>query len=235
MERIEKKVYPCDGFVFISKEELHFYHWIKEAQQLNIIAPVPITYQPDPFILTDKQTYNIAKTNRKGLVKFEERVLFKQHTYQPDFVLYPGENYNRLRLDWIIGFTENKEIIKHAIYGKPIFIDVKGAYNQNDAYRRFSIDQKLMLLRYDVIVQKVIPQDFFLKTWAPIPAAFIANRKKPTRSAAYEKCKLVNERMTEERFFRSEAEIKQLTNSKTYLYLDFEKNKIITERNESDE
>lgn len=212
-QRKLKKLYPADGYNFVSLEELHFYYWLQEAIKLNLFSP-NFTYQPEPFILTDPVKLDDIKfKNGKG--KLVQVSLLKAHTYQPDFHLHLGENFYRLPhgltilIDGLI--IASLDYIKDHYKKLSIYVDVKGSFNQNDAYRRFSIDQKLMYEKHKILVYKIIPQQFFLKTWCP--ALCLYQKRDPTkRVMAYEKCKTLAERLKEKNYFISQT---NLTNSQT--------------------
>jgi hypothetical protein len=50
-------------------------------------------------------------------------------------------------------------------------IDVKGNFNQNDAWRRFSIDQKWVYQKYNIHVNKIIPMPRITKKGKASPAS----------------------------------------------------------------
>jgi len=50
-------------------------------------------------------------------------------------------------------------------------VDVKGSYSQNDAWRRFSIDQKWVYQKFGVYVNKIIPHPAIDKKGKPRPVS----------------------------------------------------------------
>jgi len=154
---------------FESAEELHFSWYIDELVQNGFIKRWK--YQPEPFPLSDKVTFTWQKqlkTKQKVMVK----TLLQEHKYQADFLIIwaykaagiffapKATTHDILSYPFVADFSEN--------YGYRTVIDVKGEYNQNDAWRRFSIDQKWVWQRYKVPVQKIIPKKLFPATFTPL-------------------------------------------------------------------
>ena len=189
-----KKEYLHNGLKMDSQEEIDFQNWIEEALQAGYLSNV--AYHPVPFLITPKQTFTEEK-QLKTKTKIVERTLLQPHTYQPDFIIdvtqkflqaFPNHGLKQKALTYV---TAEKQVIN--ITNLSYFIDVKGTFNQNDALRRFSIDQKLVYHLHGIFVNKVIPADFFRLTWVPVSCAFMSNRRELTRRKPFAKCRLLAE------------------------------------------
>ena len=146
---------------FDSKEEEYFYLWIMELVARGIITGHQ--YQPKPFMLSDQVDMTIHK-RLKTKIKEQKQKLLAPHQYQADFLLW----WNIKAKDRI--FIDHEDIINGSIKNYPFVanysdkkrmyfsvVDVKGNFNQNDAWRRFSIDQKWVFQKTGIFVQKIIP------------------------------------------------------------------------------
>ena len=103
--------------------------------------------------------------NKKKTKQVKKSVtLLQEHEYRADFLFYWDE---RLKHKMYADYNEilNKSIKKYPFVvnhsaEKDIYfsvVDVKGTYNQNDAWRRFSIDQKWVFQNFGIYIQKIIP------------------------------------------------------------------------------
>ncbi len=143
----------------ISKEELYFTWYLNELGEAGYIDQYK--YQPKPFLLVPKIHYKCQK-KLKTKTKTIERVLFQDHKYQADFMIIWNEKARSIFFEVMeslyLPYTKD-QIMFIANQGKKIFsvVDVKGVYNQNDAHRRFSINQKMVFYKYGIYVQAIIP------------------------------------------------------------------------------
>lgn len=152
--------------IYASKEEEYFEWWLADLAPFEIFYLKK--YQPKPFVLFDgfSLTYNLQM---KTKVKQKNETLLTAHQYQADFIIYWNEKYkNKIFFDFndrdivtdTLGIKKNFPFLanyseRHGKYYS--VIDIKGNYNQNDAWRRFAIDQKWVFKEYGIYVQKVIP------------------------------------------------------------------------------
>ena len=151
-----------------SDEEYYFYWYLKELQLNGYINNWK--YQPKPFPLSDKVTFTWQKqlkTKQKIMVK----TLLQDHKYQADFLII----WNKKALGVFIPSLEYEDRLVYPFYADKLstglyrtILDVKGTFNQNDAWRRFSIEQKWVWQRYKIMVQKVIPEKLFKETFTPV-------------------------------------------------------------------
>lgn len=152
-----------------SKEELYFTWWLDELKLNGYIDNWK--YHPKPFALSDSVKI-IWQKQLKTKVKKVPRTLMKGHNYQADFLI----RWNNKAKNIFFGKDNTVNMIAYPFmaeynsfhnYYRSI-VDVKGTFNQNDAWRRFSIDQKWVWQRYKIYVQKVIPIKLFKSTFTPI-------------------------------------------------------------------
>ena len=135
---------------FASDEEWWVYNWLIEAQEYNLLGE--ITYQPGPFVLSERAGMTIQK-QLKTKTKTVDKFLFHPHVYTPDFSFFLKsgvlEKYFKLpQRDCVV-------------------VDVKGAFNPYGDPKQFSINCKWMWAKYEVFVEKIIPEKLFKKTWVP--------------------------------------------------------------------
>ncbi len=164
----EKPVHEADGIRFDSREELEFYYWLLILQYYGMISG--FVYHPQSFELAAKQTYTVEVRNRRG-VKQVEKHLLNNCEYTPDFKVVPGNGFDTLKIGWHTGADGN------------YWIDVKGNFSIHNDARYFSVMQKWMYCKFDIYINKVIPQDLFKKTFVPRKAAF--NRDGSRRKCYY--------------------------------------------------
>lgn len=159
---------------FDSNEELYFYWWLEELTAKGLI--VKWHYQPKPFVLSEP-------------IKTSHTVLLKTKTRKQECRILAGHEYTA---DFLIFWAEKTEGFLHMPmiydYGKPItsypfishksknglffsVVDVKGSYSQNDAWRRFSIDQKWVYQKHGIYVNKTIPHPAIDKKGRPRPVS----------------------------------------------------------------
>lgn len=161
----QKKIIEYDGIIFDSNEELEFYHWVIEAEKYKFISSWK--YNIESFLLSPKQTYTVEK-KLKTKTKIVDKHLFNSHQYSPDFIIYKGENWNLI---------EDKVKLISLHNEREFVIDVKGTFQRNDGARSFSINQKWMFDKYNIYVNKVIPEKIFKLTWVPEKCRYTDKKK----------------------------------------------------------
>lgn len=163
----EKREYKADGKIFASSEEIDFYYWLLEAQEAGIIRS--FSYQPRTFELAADVTYTETVT-LKTKTKEVTRKLLNGAEYTPDFLFLVEARFLPL--------------LKPALHipeTLAVWIDVKGAWSQFNDDVKFSLLRKWTYDKYLVYVNKVIPVDFFEKTFVPDRAAYGKSGKALTR------------------------------------------------------
>jgi hypothetical protein len=161
---------------FDSKEELYFYWWALELIEAKLI--LNLQYHPKPFLLFDGLKI-LRHEQLKTKIKNKEKIILSNHEYQADFLIYWNKKGHRIfYADSItdspgtnvihkVPFITNYNITKNISFS---VIDVKGTFNQNDAYRRFSIDQKWIYQKFNIYVQKIITHPSISKLGKMTPA-----------------------------------------------------------------
>lgn len=154
IQRILSK--PQNSIEFDSPEESEFYAWCEEAKAAGLLTD--FKYQPETFTLADRVSMEVTevyftKARRERRERTRERFIFHPHVYTPDFKLVVGT------LD-----SYFHPLLKT---GDEYWVDVKGGFSVHNDEKPFSINQKWMYQKHGIIVNKVIPDTFFVKTWVP--------------------------------------------------------------------
>lgn len=146
---------------YASQEEKNFSHYLDELHTAGYIYGYK--YQPKPFQITEPVRYTWEK-HLKTKIKNVEATLFNGYSYTADFFIIWKESakgifYQILSDGHMSAKKEDVPFI--AQIGRKTgniitVVDVKGTFSQNDAYSRFSKDQKLVWDKYKIYVQKVI-------------------------------------------------------------------------------
>jgi len=161
---------------FDSKEEWYFSLWLNELNRRGLIEDSK--YHPKSFILSDSVQIPYIK-QLKTKVKTEEAHLFGSHEYQADWIIYWNSKLTGIlysdssvpgRSPTDFPFIANWSKSRRSFFS---VIDVKGTFNQNDAYRRFSIDQKWVYQKFGIYVQKIIPMPTNKESPKPKSALFL--------------------------------------------------------------
>lgn len=169
---------------FDSNEELVFSWYLNELKDRNIVDNW--IYQPNSFILS----YPFERTVKKVLKtseKYVKKAFLRGHTYKADFAITWNKEFKDKIFFTLHGNNEGKNIYFVANTSKIdenihyTLVDVKGTYNQQDAWRRFSIEQKWIFTMYGLYVQKVIPDELFKKTFTPARYCFTNKTMKPRK------------------------------------------------------
>jgi hypothetical protein len=153
--KISKKP-QWNGIEFDSKEEREFFWWSEEAQRAGFIKRYD--YHPEALNLFERASKPYRK-ELKTKSKIVDRFLLHPHDYTPDFVIYAYPRFRSL----------NHGLI--AMDNETFYIDVKGGFSIYNNEREFSINQKAVYHFYGIYVNKVIPKEFFRKTFCPARAA----------------------------------------------------------------
>jgi len=147
------------------------YEWLVDAKNNNLIKV--IIYQPSPFILSDRVSVQIEK-KLKTKTKIVDHFLFHPHKYTADFsFIIMSEKLSNI----FVG--------KHILDNKIIYIDVKGSGNRHDGGRAFSINQKWVMEKYNIYVEKIIPYELFKKTWVPKNCRLTPKTKKEIKKYSH--------------------------------------------------
>ena len=134
-----------------SNEELFFTYYLDELKEQGFVSEY--WYEPKSFLLSERVV---------GEVKGKKRTIFQEHSYTPDFYI----EFNK-----VPSFLEGAKIVN----GK-WWVDVKGSFNRHGGDRVFPINAKWLYQRHNILVEKIIPQKLFEKTFTP--EKFLLTEKK---------------------------------------------------------
>jgi hypothetical protein len=176
--RNKKSNYKYKDIVFDSLEEIEFYLFLRDCLKYKLIKS--FIYQPESLELIPKATLTYKQPyKRKAGYKEIEKTLYSAHKYTPDFKFKP------LPLFWMI-FPQAYKILRYSDIDKHYYIDVKGAYNRFGGDRQFSLNQKLAYQKFQIHINKIIPEKFFQQIGAaPDEIRWMKSRKVPTLKKAY--------------------------------------------------
>ena len=142
-----------------SEEEKDFYHWLLELKYYGYISE--IRYEPESFVLAEDVKIQVIKQLKtKQLIK--EKTLLHRHEYTPDFV-----------------FVLERPLPVQVFYpGQGIlYVDTKGTFDRFKSVREFSINQKWMLDKHKIYVNKIIPKKLFKKTFVPLKCRGVTGKR----------------------------------------------------------
>lgn len=145
----------------ISDEERVFSVFLKCAMELGLLEG-DIIYQPDSFMLIPK-TMLYTEENNKVKVKS----LYRKHIYTPDFKFEATDGIKKL-------FGKHLHSSSDGFF----YVDTKGGFNREQ--RSFSIDQKLVMDKHNVIINKVIPYEL-MKKIGVAPHILLYHNRKPRK------------------------------------------------------
>lgn len=161
--------------MFDSKEEEYFFWWLEEAKNHGLLTE--FIFQPKPFNLFDKVKVEYFE-QLKTKVKVKDSTLLREHKYQADFLIrWDSKWIFKLFLPWDqvgnhfpnkVPFVANRSRKSDEFFS---VVDVKGTFNQNDAWRRFAINQKWVFQNFNIYVQKLITHPSVKKDGRIIPAS----------------------------------------------------------------
>lgn len=160
---------------FDSSEERYFCYWLEELTARGII--IRWTYQPKAFVLCEPVKTTHVKL-LKTMSKKEETTLLQGHEYTADFLIFWAagtEGFLHMPILHNCHISlKNYPFISHKHRTNGLYfsvVDVKGSFSQNDAWRRFSIDQKWVFQKHGIYVNKIIPHPAIDKKGKPRPAS----------------------------------------------------------------
>ena len=149
-----------NGITFPSDEEAFFYAWCEEAKKHCIIRD--FEHQPESYLLSLSKSYRALNTKLKKKVAYVDRELLKAHKYTGDFMVKTNYPMPFKKL------FQNDDMV---------LVDTKGTHQDHDGGRSFSINQKWLYQSYGIYVHKVVPEEFFQKTFVPELARYTEKRR----------------------------------------------------------
>ncbi len=168
---------------FDSEEELQFACWLYEAREHGLISD--IIYHPETFELSSRVAVKYKK-QLKTKSKIVERFLFHPHSFTPDFSFV------------VISELLYPYFVDTAFIGNTrIIVDVKGTFNKYGDPKQFSINQKWVMEKFGIYIEKIVPVKLFFKTWCPEAARYTPKTRQPVKK--YIGVKTISEFIEEER------------------------------------
>lgn len=152
-----------------SNEEWYFSWYLQELQETGYIER--IKYHPKSFSLFEKIDISfIEKLKTKERKAF--RQLLKPHKYQADYLIIwtlKAENlfWSKDKYYNPFGYPFILTDISGEVKSKRSIVDIKGTFNKNESWTKFSINQKWVFERYGIYIQKLIPIKLFKASFTP--------------------------------------------------------------------
>jgi len=155
---------------FDSAEELYFSWWADELFKAGYIKSYYL--HPETYILSEPYKYKYDK-HLKTKTKTIETTLLQPHAYTPDFRI----TWNPQARGFFFLSTSNQIYLKNA----PIVaqetedgyknyysvVEIKAGFSKYNMDRLFSVNQKWMLQKHGIYVQKIVITKLFKKTFTP--------------------------------------------------------------------
>ena len=157
---------------FDSDEEFWFYHWLGEAIAHNIVTGW--NYHKQTFQLSGRRTIEVPDPIKKDLTRIKKIFLLHPQQYTPDFTfgMKPGDFMQR------IGYKNKLYPPSHRLQAI-IIVDIKGKFvgKFNNSAITFPVIQKWLCSSQSILVNKLVPENFFRNTWVPKKVAFSSQGK----------------------------------------------------------
>ncbi len=163
------------GIPVDSYEEVQFFHWILEAKMIGLVEC--FKYHPRPFVLADPVTVP-EQIRLKTKIVDRRRHLLNDCCYTADFVFRATRLMNE---------------IDHGLFaanGSDFWVDVKGTFGPHNDAAKFSVIRKWVYAKHGIFINKIVPVDFFEKTFAPYRLRY---KKNGEVRAAFLNCRTSNE------------------------------------------
>lgn len=154
MGKNKKSKLKYRGITIDSLEEWQFFCWLDEAKSLGIVQDYE--YQPEEFLLTEKQYYIPTYNNPKQ----KEKLLTREHVYTSDFRIVFNKTYGEI-LSSV--FKINDAMIDRDLNTIVAWVDIKGSFNRNGGDRIFSVHQKIVHEKFKIFIHKIVPKEYFKK------------------------------------------------------------------------
>jgi hypothetical protein len=62
-----------------------------------------------------------------------------------------------------------------------VVVDIKGTFNKYGDPKQFSLNQKWVYDKFDIYIEKIVPEKFFKKTWVPEEARLSPIARTPVK------------------------------------------------------
>jgi hypothetical protein len=165
----EKQIISYEGVNFDSHEEMYMYWWLTELKKKGVIESIEA--HPESFILSDDVTVKYIKPMARVEDKVLEYTVINKHVYTADFkvkwnvaavglfcYIFPGQGvYKDKKLFSLIAC--NQDLVS--------YIEVKPIFDQNNMTRLARNTIKWVYDKYHILVELVIPEVLFNKSFTP--------------------------------------------------------------------
>lgn len=134
-----------------SNEEVGFLHWCEDLVKQNLIEiNLECFYQPPAYELLPPVKILDGK---------KEKTLLREHNYTLDFII-------KIKPELFNIFPKLSKYLINS-FDNYCYIDIKGMFNKNGGDRSFAINQKLLYNKYQIFVNKVIPDKLYEYSFLP--------------------------------------------------------------------
>lgn len=170
-----KDIITEDGHIFDSMEELYFYWWVKELKDNGyILGFIP---QPEPFVLSKGLHVKYIKEMKKVPNKELAHTLIEPSSYTADGLIRWADKAFGLFVTNLDGLGDDytdesickdKKLLNLLISDFSFcYIEVKPIFDQNNMTRLARTNIKWVHDNTGRVVNLVIPQKLFAKTFTP--------------------------------------------------------------------
>jgi hypothetical protein len=150
-----------------SNQELYTLWLLEEFKSRRIIES--FDYEPESFLLSESQSIESQKRDKKDRLKTRKTSLIREHSYTCDFVVYWNPVFKGTIFSDITLLEEVPFFIAHNIDGKYVtYLEVKPDFDYNNMTRLFVVNQKWVYDKYKIYIQLFKPEQFFVKYFIPI-------------------------------------------------------------------
>lgn len=158
---------------FDSDEEMYFSAYLEELKELGVALFVK--HHPKPLVLSNRVTAVKKSVNRRKELYEKEVFLMHPHSYEYDFLVELNPKYEGRYFCTLDSYDKNIPVVANLRNNGKIYwlVEVKPSFEADrGSNTRFPLNQKWVYSRYNLYVQKVIPEEgkaegFFSKTFFP--------------------------------------------------------------------
>lgn len=195
----KKKKIVHKGLEFDSNEEVWFFEWLLNAQELGLVFG--FDYHPATWKLCDKvpitrTSYKLLK-NPPFLKKHTRDVqLIQEYVYTPDFkILFSPE----MRVYYPDAFMYHS--------GDDVIVDVKGNWSRGTSSGiTFGVKRAWLYATQGVYVEKTKPRELFAKTWVPEFCRYTRVRKQLVKEYTKDKYKTMEQAKEYQQWLREKLQ-----------------------------
>jgi len=203
-----------NGQSFRSEEETIFAIWLDTAKKHGLVEHW--IYEPKKYMILNEEYALLEFKTKTGKHRTHKYKVAKNQTYTPDFFviftkkfiskyknsdqspLYYYQKFNKFNIV-IYDYLPNNENCCCMFDVKPA--NMTWVRSISTSASTFYIKQSLMWEKHEIIVNKVVSDQFIGKTFVPDIIAFMTARKEKTRYKKYIDCKLESEIFSQKELF----------------------------------